>query len=257
MRRLTRFILFYSAVTAGWSGPIDDTWETEYLKYNPDFFEGDIRGVEPGNKPRNAIRDPNLLWPDGVVHYSFDSEYSLSERAIFEDVFNLYVANSCIRFVERTTQRDYVSIQKTGTGCNSYVGRIGGAQVLSLDSACLRCSVSGCSVPGTPVHEFLHALGFQHEHCRTDRDDYVTINWANIQPGLEGAFEKYDQTQIQHLANYDYASVMHYEPYAFAVDPSVPTIIVPSGVIIGKTDGFSEVDKVELNALYGCSGVSK
>lgn len=88
---------------------------------------------------------------------------------------------------------------------------------------------------------------------------------------MEGNFEKYDQTQIQHLANYDYgeycklvsarqvreqlinvfssfiilfeASVMHYEPYAFAVDPSVPTIIVPSGVIIGKTDGFSEVRK--------------
>jgi hypothetical protein len=36
-------------------------------------------------------------------------------------------------------------------------------------------------------------------------------------------------------------SVMHYGAYAFAVDPSIPTIIVPDGVTIGQRDGFSEV----------------
>lgn len=36
---------------------------------------------------------------------------------------------------------------------------------------------------------------------------------------------------------------MHYGAYAFAVDPSVPTIIVPDGVSIGQRDGFSDVIK--------------
>ena len=28
----------------------------------------------------------------------------------------------------------------------------------------------------------MHTLGFFHEHSRYDRDNYVTVNWNNIQP---------------------------------------------------------------------------
>lgn len=59
---------------------------------------------------------------------------------------------------------------------------IGGAQRISLDSSCFRCTASGCT-PGSVIHEFLHALGFHHEQSRTDRDEYVTVNYDNIQPG--------------------------------------------------------------------------
>ena len=36
---------------------------------------------------------------------------------------------------------------------------------------------------GVAAHELYHALGFFHEQSRLDRDDYITVNFANIQQG--------------------------------------------------------------------------
>jgi len=32
-------------------------------------------------------------------------------------------------------------------------------------------------------HELMHTLGFDHEHCRTDRDTYITIVWHRVPTG--------------------------------------------------------------------------
>ncbi|CAG0906900.1 unnamed protein product, partial [Darwinula stevensoni] len=80
--------------------------------------------------------------------------------------------NTCIRFTPRSGQSDYIHIAKWGQGCSSYVGRAGGEQSLSLDN--------GCTDERTMLHELMHALGFFHEHTRSDRDDYLTINFGNI-----------------------------------------------------------------------------
>ena len=35
------------------------------------------------------------------------------------------------------------------------------------------------------MHELMHALGFWHEHTRSDRDSYVSVVPANIMLGNE------------------------------------------------------------------------
>lgn len=43
-------------------------------------------------------------------------------------------------------------------------------------------------VTGIIQHELTHVLGFFHEQSRPDRDNYVLINWANIQNGTQDLF---------------------------------------------------------------------
>ena len=40
----------------------------------------------------------------------------------------------------------------------------------------------GCPV-GTIMHEFLHSLGVYHEQSRDDRDDYIYVDFSQIEPG--------------------------------------------------------------------------
>ena len=61
--------------------------------------------------------------------------------------------------------------------CSSLVGKFTGdtgQQTLTLGE--------GCFSQDTIIHEFIHAIGFYHEHARPDRNDYIDIQWDNIIP---------------------------------------------------------------------------
>ena len=63
----------------------------------------------------------------------------------------------------------------------------------------LSIALPGCAYQDVVMHELLHAAGFAHEQTRPDRDQYVTINWANIQSGTEGNFQAYSTSQVSTL----------------------------------------------------------
>lgn len=83
----------------------------------------------------------------------------------------------CIKFVPRINEVPYLRVYN-GSGCSSYVGR-----QLSMTDQVVSIRSPGCTSLGTVSHEFLHALGFFHEQSRPDRDDFVTIQYENIQEG--------------------------------------------------------------------------
>lgn len=108
----------------------------------------------------------------------------------------------------------------------------------------------------------MHALGFEHEHKRPDRDTYVTIDYSNIQSGWESQFNKGSQASYQGTT-YDYYSAMHYNGNAAAIDYSRPTIIPVEGSGVDWTDLIhvayktpenimSASDILEVKKRYGC-----
>jgi len=223
------------------------------------YFQGDIQLQTADqlreiilNKETNgqdsAISNPRMKWPGGVIPYVISSYYPAHERAVIVRAMAEYHAKTCLRFVPRTHHADYIHIVK-GTGCNCPVGRVGGVQTLSLGNNCVFF--------GLVIHELGHAIGFWHEQSRFDRDNYITINWSNIWPGLAFAFEKKTRSVTQDLGlPYDYGSVMHYNAYAFARDYNIPTMYPrQQGVTIkGWKGGFSQTDIKGINLLYECDG---
>ncbi|KOC64282.1 Astacin, partial [Habropoda laboriosa] len=192
-----------------------NVWELSGL------HEGDIMLNEDEEDigTQNGVLDQKLRWPGGIIPYYIKEDgFGKKDIEVIKGALEDYNKNTCIRFRPyRSGDKDYIYIKTSNTGCWSYVGRQNNGQVVNLQNP-------GCVYHGTIVHELLHAIGFQHEQCSTDRDDWVTINWENIQSGREHNFVKYDSNTItDYGVGYDYGSVMHYSTYAFSKN-SKPTI---------------------------------
>ncbi|GBN12884.1 Zinc metalloproteinase nas-15 [Araneus ventricosus] len=140
--------------------------------HNPDLFEGDILGMPPDD--RNAVVERHRVWPNGRIPYTIDPKLKLQEPQILEAMRH-YRAKTCINFVPKEEKDvQYVRIFP-GRGCYSHVGKTLNDQPLSLGPGCFKF--------GIIVHELGHAVGFYHEHSRSDRDDYLNIHYENIQKG--------------------------------------------------------------------------
>nr|BBB36253.1 high choriolytic enzyme 1 [Maylandia zebra] len=214
---------------------------------NEILLEGDI--LLP--KSRNAIKCQSYqscLWQKDnnglvTVPFTISSEYSSGERQLIRNALQSFHSQTCVRFVDRKNQNDYISIESQN-GCFSPLGRQGGKQVLSLNR-------QGCVYFGVVQHEVNHALGFQHEQTRSDRDYYVRINWENIDPQMAYNFDKQDTNNLN--TPYDYSSIMHYERTAFSINGRETISPIPNrNVQIGQRQGMSYWDIRRINLLYGC-----
>ncbi|XP_076023790.1 low choriolytic enzyme-like [Genypterus blacodes] len=213
------------------------------------LLEGDLLIPRTRTAMRCYHKTFSCLWPKSAngqveVPFTISPKYTATEKRMILSAMRDFHANTCIRFVGRQRERMYLSIEPK-YGCFSSLGRIGDKQVLSL-------AKYGCVQNGVIQHELLHALGFYHEHTRSDRDNYVRINWDNIRSGYKMNFKKMNTNNLN--TPYDYSSVMHYGRAPFAIDHRSDTITpFPNpNVYIGQRRGMSNMDILRVNKLYKC-----
>ena len=82
---------------------------------------------------------------------------------------------SCVRFVGRTDEEDYVDIIPGSGGCYAIIPYWSGRGRLEVG-----LEQTGCVTMKIVVHELLHALGIKHEQSRPDRDSFITMVWTNL-----------------------------------------------------------------------------
>ncbi|XP_039659679.1 high choriolytic enzyme 1-like [Perca fluviatilis] len=210
------------------------------------LLEGDL--LVP--RTRNALMcyTQNCFWKKNssglvTVPFTVSSEFTSSEKRLIVNALQGFHSKTCIRFVPRNNETDYISVENKA-GCFSSLGKVGGRQVLSLQR-------QGCVYYGIIQHEFNHALGFWHEQTRSDRDNYVTINWANIDPQMAYNFNKQVSNNLN--TSYDYSSIMHYGRTAFSINGQDSITPIPDpNVQIGQRQGLSSWDIIRINKLYSC-----
>lgn len=192
------------------------------------------------------------LWTGGNVYYAFNGNVSAIHRRAFLDAAAEWEAFANIRFIARTAEPNYIMVNDGGAGLsggNSAVGMVGGAQALNIGSNSWN--------RGTLCHEIGHALGLVHEHQRSDRNSFVTIQTASIIPGTESNFVLLPSSNNQ--GAYDFLSVMHYRRDTFSTNPGVLDTIAPLPAYTGFIDEMgrsyprilSTLDRAGIAALYG------
>lgn len=255
MSRSMNCLMFVGAIVLGaaphlagqpLAGPIEAadsrTGDHALLSPNNDVHTFECRLLTPPLASRGA--HAVNLWPNGLVPYEFDPPHMAdAARSYFFDGVAWIEQVCSVRFVPRTTEADYIVVRESGGTIESYVGRIGGPQIVAAVS----------TQEETVVHALMHTLGFWHEFQRPDRDQYIQITPSLLPEDVRPGYEIVPEA-VMH-GPYDFNSIMHRRlSWHRAFFPKPPYdqrwTDVPA-LAFGQGKHFSRGDILTLRALYG------
>uniref|UniRef100_A0A183BY23 Metalloendopeptidase n=1 Tax=Globodera pallida TaxID=36090 RepID=A0A183BY23_GLOPA len=196
----------------------------------------------------------NNRWTNNEIPFIFSAKFNERQKRAIREALAVLEDSSCFRFIPRSNQRDFLFFDMR-EGCFSFVGKVGGRQLLSLAAGCLHDYIIW--------HEVMHALGLEHEHQRPDRDRFIRIHWENVEADKHLNFEKIPQTDVDLYHNYDYHSLMHYDGTAFGKtdrgtgEPMMTMEPLRDGVQLTDNFELTRFDVEKLQILSNCNPSSK
>ncbi|WP_343524928.1 M12 family metallopeptidase [Pedobacter sp.] len=210
-----------------------------YLEYNK------ISGDKVTTPRSTFTAEFQKLWPGGIVYYVINDATHSSDIL---SAINAWEASTPIRFVQRTNQANYVNFQGAppNGGGDSQLGMIGGQQLIRLSAG---------ADESTVIHEIGHAVGLMHEQSRADRDQYINIDFNNINSDWTYQYATYNAQgrSGSQTGTFDYSSVMLYPssvPEARVGSNTSPQMTRKDGSTWGYNSSLSQGDIDGVNALY-------
>ncbi len=190
-------------------------------------------------------------WKDGVVPWFYDGSFTDDDKKNLQKAMLMVERASGVKFryipnpdtSDQPSEYEYAYRIKRDRDARD----IGGSSTLGMCSFAVFTMVS--NNVGVIVHEFLHGLGFMHEHQRPDRDKYITVKKDNIMDRFLFAFSVVPSEYAELFGPYDYDSIMHYDKWAFSKNWEIT--IDAKGHEIGQRKYLSGTDRINLVKNYG------
>ena len=181
-------------------------------------------------------------WTNSTIVYQIQG-LSSSVLSELQKSFDEWSSKTNIRFKERTNEANYVTISSSGSNSNSGVATLG----MNGSRGFIRLGTRATAV--VIIHEIGHTLGYIHEQNRSDRDDFIIINFENIQDNAVDQFFKSNSATLV-TSQFDIGSTMMYGSFTFSKNGR-PTITDLNGNTYPQRQArVSTLDISGTNSIY-------